>query len=145
MRRVRLVASCVLGVALLALTSTRVSAQQIFITSAQIDPGSHQLVIKGSTFTNGSHVYLFAGPIELPVIFLNSGEIRTQPPPDNTLAGLYMLLVFNPTNAQFGHVYYTVGATGPKGDTGAQGASGAAGAQGVKGQISEPASRKGDR
>jgi type VI protein secretion system component Hcp len=133
MRHVRLAASCVLAAALLALTSTRVFAQQIFITSAQIDPGSQQLVIKGSTFSNGMHVYLFAGPIELPVVSLNSGEIRTQPPPANTPAGLYMLLVFNPANAQFGYVHYTVGATGPKGDTGAQGPKGDTGEQGPTG------------
>jgi type VI protein secretion system component Hcp len=128
MFRMRLVAVFIVAVALLV--ATRANAQQLFITSAVIDQNTQQLVISGATFSTGMHVYLFAGPIELPVISLNSGEIRTQPPPVTTPAGLYMLLVFSPMSGQYGFAYYTIGATGPKGDTGAPGAKGDTGPQG---------------
>jgi type VI protein secretion system component Hcp len=133
MYRVRVGASCVLAVVLLAVCASRVDAQQILITSVQIDASTNQLVIAGGTFNDGMHVYLFAGPIELPVITVNSVEIRTLPPPDSTPAGLYLLQVFNPTTGEFGYVHYTIGATGPKGDTGAQGPAGPQGSQGPMG------------
>ncbi|HZR24145.1 MAG TPA: type VI secretion system tube protein Hcp [Vicinamibacterales bacterium] len=126
--RLRLVSVPVL--ILFAMLANRASAQQLFVTSAHVDTASNEFVIDGGTFSAGMHVYLFAGPIELPVISINSGEIRTSPPPSTIPPGLYMVLVFSPTTGQYGFVHYTIGDTGPAGPQGPQGVKGDTGPQG---------------
>lgn len=131
----RLTAFGILTAGLLVVTPT-VTRAQISITSAHIDQSLNQLVIKGGAFSPGMRVFLFSGPVELPVLSLAPGEIRTVPPHVSTPPGLYLLLVYQPANSQFAAVHYTVGAIGPpgpRGDPGAPGPKGDAGPMGMQG------------
>lgn len=142
MLRVRLFVSYAIAIAVLGIIASRdAAAQQFFITSAAVDETANELVISGTGFTNGVHVYLFSGPIELPLISQTSTRIRTARPPANTPPGLYMLLVYNTTTAQYGFVHYTVGTvgpTGPPGPTGSQGPKGDTGSTGPMGPPGTP-------
>lgn len=134
MRRMRSIEAALL-VCLLALWAVPAHAQSVFITSAQPNTAQNRLIIKGSPFSAGMHVYLFAGPIELPVLSLTTGEIQTTLPPTTIPPGEYLLLVFQPGNGTFGTFPYTVGAMGPPGPTGETGAPGATGAMGATGPM----------